>query len=78
MNDRRTYGDLSKLISFEGFSFARERYRRDELNILQPRLEDLGYHDIEWGPGETDSFGPLTRVCSAKTSTGHTVWFCYG
>ena len=58
------YKDLYEVISFEGFSFA--SWRQGESDVLQPRLEALGYTDIKWFMGEHDSFGPLTRICHAK------------
>lgn len=72
----RSYIDLMKIISFEGFDF--ERYYNDEVEVLQPRLEELGFKEIEWSMGEADSFGPLSRICKAKTSTGEYVYFVYG
>jgi hypothetical protein len=70
--------DLSTIISFAGFWNNHAAYRRGELDILQPRMEALGYMDIEWYPGETDSFGPLTRMCKALNTEGETVIFFYG
>lgn len=72
----REYMDLEKILDFEGFDFR--LYRTSEVNILQPQLVLKGYTNIEWLPGETDSFGPLTRVCKAKNLDGETVWFIYG
>jgi hypothetical protein len=75
------YEDLMDFVSFDGFDFSTSKYRRDELELLQPQLEALGYYDIEWLPGETDSWGPLTRVCKAKILKNgviEIVWFMYG
>jgi hypothetical protein len=72
----RTYVDLHKFISFEGFNY--DNYYVDEREILQPQLEELGFSEFEWSMGEADSFGPLTRVCKAKTSNDQIVHFVYG
>ena len=70
------YIDLTTVISFEGFNYA--DWFDGERRWLQPRLEELGYTDVKWERGETDSFGPLTRVCVAKNPEGETVKFVYG
>jgi hypothetical protein len=71
------YVDLSDLISFAGFRYV--DYINGEKEILQPQMEALGYTNIQWLPGETDSFGPLTRVCRATSPTGKAVIsFIYG
>lgn len=67
---------LHHFISFEGFDY--NQYRRHELEILEPRLRAIGYHDIQWGKGESDSFGPLTRTCTAKDQYDNVVHFMYG
>jgi len=72
----RDYKDLYEYISFEGFHFA--DYYDGEREILQPRLEALGYTDIKWSMGERDSFGPLTRVCRAVSVENKVTWFIYG
>lgn len=68
--------DLSDLISFDGFDYT--HYRRDEVTVLQPRMQALGYHGITWGAGETDSFGPLSRTCTAFNSDNIVCYFMYG
>ncbi len=73
-----TYEELSNVISIEGLSWEPNRYLDDELNILQPRLVAVGYTEIEWGPGEHDSFGPLTRTCTARDAAGEVRAFIYG
>lgn len=70
------YKDLVSIIGFEGFRY--EHYQVDEEMVLQPRMENLGYSHIKWLPGETDSFGPLSRVCMARNRNGEVVWFVYG
>lgn len=72
------YRDLHDVISFEGFHFDRFTYKFQELVTLQPRLEKLGYTDVQWRDGEMDSFGPLSRTCSVKDTAGETVYFMYG
>jgi hypothetical protein len=75
-NPPKEYKDLRDVIDFSGFDYR--LYRTGEQNILQPQLIMLGYYNIEWLPGEADSFGPLTRLCKAKDPSGETVWFMYG
>jgi|SRR4051794_1475609 len=74
----REYVDLDEDagIDFTGFSF--KDYVNGERTILQPQLEARGYTDIKWYMGEYDSFGPLTRVCEAKSSNGERIYFIYG
>jgi hypothetical protein len=69
---------LYEIISFEGFGFYKHNYRKQEVEILQPRLEELGYTNVSWHAGESDSFGPLTRICKATDPTGKHVRFMYG
>lgn len=71
------YENLFEHISSEGFSYDSRTYLQQEIDILQPRLEALGYTSITWLPGESDSWGPLTRVCMA-TKDHELVWFVYG
>lgn len=70
------YIELHRVISFDGFEYY--HHLEHEVKLLQPRLEAQGYHHIQWLPGETDSFGPLTRVCRAADSNNEVVWFVYG
>lgn len=76
------YTSLITIIDFSGFDFlshgGTNGYIEQEKTILQPRLEALGYSNISWLEGETDSFGPLTRRCKAVDRRGDTVWFVYG
>ena len=72
----KSYYDLSSIISFDKFRF--DKYSEDEIDVLQPQLEALGYKDITWLKGETDSFGPLTRICHAYTSNNQLTRFMYG
>lgn len=68
---------LSSVISLEGFNYDKN-FKEQELFLLQPRLQELGYIEIEWGAGESDSFGPLTRTCQATNSYGVREYFFYG
>ena len=72
------YQNLTDVIDFEGFDFDSRTYLDQEIDILEPRLKVLGYTEIRWLPGETDSFGPLTRVCKAVSPSGKEVTFFYG
>ena len=74
----RSYPDLADTINFAGFGFDVKTYQREEVEVLQPQLEALGYTNIEWLPGETDSFGPLTRLCKTINPDGNEVTFIYG
>ena len=78
MSSEEGYPDLTEVISFAGFSFANATYHEQELKILQPRLEALGYTKIIWMMGEQDSFGPLTRLCSVISPDGKPITFMYG
>ena len=71
-----TYEPLEDLISFDGFDWV--MWLRDEKEVLQPRLKELGYSEIVWYQGEYDSFGPLTRVCKAVGPSGELHWLIYG
>lgn len=67
---------LSEVISLDGFDY--QRWRESEEQIIRPQLAFLGYRDIRFGPGETDSFGPLTRMVFAIDPDGERVEFVYG
>jgi len=72
------YQPLDQIISIDGLTYARETFAREEIDILTPRLEAAGYSDVRWFAGETDSFGPLTRIGRAYNKDGDLVWFTYG
>lgn len=76
MGTETEYQNLMDVISFDGFSFG--DYYNGERNILQPRLEELGYTEVSWFMGERDSFGPLSRICHATNMQGETKKFMYG
>jgi hypothetical protein len=71
------YVQLWSVIDTTGLHFD-GRYLEEERTILQPQLEKLGYYNIVWQEGETDSFSPLTRVCKAVNPAGEIVHFVYG
>lgn len=71
------YRDLSDVIVLTGLTYD-ENYINQEKELLTPRLEAVGYTNIQWQDGERDSFGPLTRVCSATDRYGNRVYFIYG
>lgn len=71
------FRDLTQVVSFKDFTYD-HTYKIQEKTLLQPQLEAKGYTDCQWGPGETDSFGPLTRVCKARDQDGHLIHFVYG
>ncbi len=63
-------------VSFDGFDW--DQYGTSEWEVLTPQLHDWGFREIKWGPGETDSFGPLSRVATMRDQDGSIVRFCYG
>lgn len=68
--------DLDELLSFKDFSYR--NYTQGERDILNPQLQEMGYTDIQWYMGDSDSFGPLTRVCYMKNPDGEIVRGIYG
>jgi hypothetical protein len=72
------YRALEEVIVLTGLHYTPETYREQEINLLEPRLRAVGYVNIHWSDGERDSFGPLTRVCSATNQYGERVYFVYG
>jgi hypothetical protein len=71
------YRPLWEVISLTGLLYD-YTYRWQESDLLEPQLLALGYTNIQWQDGERDSFGPLTRVCSANDKHGTRVYFVYG
>lgn len=71
------FEDLYKIISFEGFTFSRYNYIKEEQELLKPRLEELGFSEIEFEMGESDSFGPLSRFCTCVDAFGNKRAFIY-
>lgn len=72
--------NLGEIISFVNFRFnvSTSVILRQEREILEPQLIDLGYSNITWEMGEEDSFGPLSRLCHATRSDGKDVTYIYG
>lgn len=70
------YKELGDTISFEGFEF--NNHIDGENNILKPRLEEAGFHNVRFYDGERDSFGPLSRVCYATDEQEKIHHFIYG
>lgn len=75
-DDEIDYEDLMDEISFEGFDFG--RWYEGEQDLLKPKLEEKGYINIVFTMGERDSFGPLTRCCTAIDEAGTRHWWVYG
>lgn len=71
---------LGDIISFARFRFnvSTSAILRQEKEILEPQLIDLGYTDFVWEMLEQDSFGPLSRLCHATNREGERVTFFYG
>ena len=76
--DVEEYEELSNVISLKGITFQRDTYLDEELEILQPRLVALGYTEVKWRMGDSDAFGPLTRVCVCWDAAGKFRKFVYG
>ena len=68
--------DLPTAVNLKDFNYT--DYYKSERNIIEPQLKVLGYTDIRFSDGERDSFGPLTRIVSAKNVNGESVRFIYG
>jgi len=72
------YPDLAGIIDFANFDFDKNTYRTQERTVLEPQLRALGYSRITWSTGESDSFGPLSRLCRTTSPDGIIVTFIYG
>lgn len=70
------YEDLEDYISFDNFDF--NVYQKHEEELLRPQLEAKGCSQIFFESGESDSFGPLTRICRCLDSDGERQYFIYG
>jgi hypothetical protein len=76
---KRTYdenfGDVADHIDMSGFDFR--KYYQHEQSILKPRLEEKGFTDIQFIPGETDSWGALSRGVRMTNKHGQrgTAWY---
>lgn len=76
MPEEVEYIDLYEVINFDGFDC--NNWRSGERDLLQPQLEAKGYTDLRWSMGESDSFGPLSRICVGRDMEGAPVRFIYG
>ena len=63
-------------VSMDGY--CDRLYTNWEANVATPRLEELGYTNLTWRTGESDSFGPLSRVCTAYHPEKGWVKLVYG
>lgn len=70
------YDSMIEGLSFEGFDW--KNYWESEKEILQPQLEALGLTVEKWFNGETDSWGPLSRVALIVDAYGQRAYFIYG
>jgi len=77
-DDAPEYEELTNVIDISGIQYTNESYVNDEIDILQPRLIANGFYNIRWGMGDRDAFGPLTRICYCRDSTGKQRQFIYG
>lgn len=65
-------------IDMSGLSYDRWSFYDEEVSILQPRLEALGFTVLSWFSGESDSFGPLVRCARMDHPEHGRVTFVYG
>lgn len=63
-------------LDFSGFDW--KNFRQSEREVLQPQLSKLGFTDIKWMSGESDSFGPLTRSAGMTDVNDKRITFVYG
>jgi hypothetical protein len=68
----------SKWVEGEGHKWVEKNYLWWEDNIAKPLLERFGYTNVSFGNGESDSFGPLSRVVHCKDAVDMPVKFFYG
>ena len=59
-------------------NYCGQRYDKWEAEVAEPALHDLGFKQVRWHSGESDSFGPLSRVASCLDSDGNRVQLMYG
>lgn len=71
-----TYISLLDNKYLKGFNFS--EYYTQEQTVIKPALEKDGYTDIQFFMGERDSFGPLSRIITARDKNGVMVKFIYG
>jgi len=75
MNDFE-YENLLSVVSFEDFLYR--DYLKHEQTLLKPRLKASGFRDISFVDGESDNFGPLSRICRCTDKRGKQRQFYYG
>lgn len=63
-------------INWSEFSWS--EYGQSEQRFIKPVLEAAGYHSIRFSMGESDSFGPLSRIVHAMDAKGVIHLFYYG
>lgn len=74
--DQVRWTNLDEIIPDAFKTFDYNNWWDGEDKILKPALAAIGYENIRFFKGETDSFGPLSRKCTA-TYNGHTFHFYY-
>lgn len=68
--------DLTTVVSFDGFD--PKNYRQDELSVLQPQLELLGYRVVYWMDKHPNYLvGFEGRFCRALDPNGKSFYFFY-
>lgn len=68
--------DLTTVVSFDGFD--PKNYRQDELAVLQPQLELLGYRVVYWMDKHPNYLvGFEGRFCRALNLDGEQFYFYY-
>ena len=72
------YEDFYEIEDVSFLCFDWSKYWIGETDVLEPQLVALGYSDFTWKMGEADSFGPLTRICICRDSSGELHRFIYG
>lgn len=71
--------DLMKILPYSVWTlFSFSTWDEDEEKVLKPALKRLGYTDIYFFSGESDSFGPLTRIVRMTKKNGQRITAVYG
>ena len=65
-------------VELDWSQFSYRDYKRCEKEVLEPQLKKLRFKNFFWFNGESDSFGPLTRMGNMNDPEGRTVSFVYG
>lgn len=70
------YTDLSNLLDFSGFD--PEMFLTNEVSVLNPQLEALGYKVHHWSDEPHNYLAHATgRVCKCTDRSGGIRWFRY-